>query len=269
MVSVPPLVVGSPFKYMVVPTVKDRIPFLGTFLDSIARYTPDWQVFIVAQEFTKREAEDAAARLPGAAVLTYPTRIGMHGARVAALRAIEAGSTQPYVVCTTDDDMEFTERTNLEPCVSKACEEGVGLVSSNWAKSYEAVMRKEVVDEFVRQPIVYTGGGMVFHQAVARVICEIPDGDYWSDNMMWALATYVAGYQNYRYRGSIAVHLACRSGGRKAWCALEERELAPSDLLPTARGKTQLLISGSKDLTPAARRMHLENRRSLSGGPHG
>jgi Glycosyl transferase family 2 len=259
-------------RYFLIATVADRMPMLRRALETLAAHVPGWQLVLVTQGLSDADIAEVEALAPGVVLRRHTERLGMHNARLDGLRCIEelAGGA-PYVVCSADDDEEFLPETNLDPCVAKAWERGVGLVSSGWIPSEGHRRIRPVVDVFVKQNIVYTGGGLVFSSPVARILRAIPEGRYFSDNMEWALAVYLAGYDNFRYRGSLAIHRACSTGGRKAWVTAEERQVSDPRYITTRPGaasnrrKSNHLIGTSADLTPAAHELHRRNRALLLG----
>jgi hypothetical protein len=234
---------------------------------TISRWLPDWNVCIVAQEYTGLERAMLKRSMPNAETVFLPARVGMHNAKIIGLSRIEqASGGSHYVACSIDDDMEFIEQTNLEPCVTRALDPSAGLIAANWAPHENLLSRRPIQDKFIAQPIVYTGGGMLFSRHTAGVLLEIPMARYFSDNSVWSLATYVAGLTNYRYLGSLAIHRICQKGGRRAWVASSDIALPDSSLITIRRGKeidgrTQYLIGTSDDLTDKAHQMHRDNRK--------
>lgn len=252
-------------KWLLLATVEDRADMARACLASIREHLPDWRVLVVAQGYDTASLVD---HFSDHGVLSATTNVGMHTAKYAGLRWIAEGhACDNWAVCSIDDDMEFLDRTNLEPAVAKALEPGVGLVSAGWVNHPSKVDAHPTPDEFVRQSIVYTGGGLVLDGRTARLLLDrLPArANFRSDNVEWSLATYLAGLENYRYRGSVAVHRVCRTGGRKAW--VESTDTQPSDpkWITFQPGR----IGTSADVTPAAKRTHLENRAQHYGGTHG
>ena len=116
------------------------------------------------------------------------------------------------------------DATNWTPMVDKCQEKGVGLISANWTPHSAWVKRRPIKDKFVKWPLVYTGGGLVFNNAVADIIRRIPYMRFWSDNVQWALrfadvAPACTGVRNLeavqatRYRIAPR-HCLCRSVGK-------------------------------------------------------
>ena len=127
-------------KYILCATVEDRIDQMLICAESINAHLPDWKVLVVCQEYTYDSATKIRAVLPNAEIEHLPQRIGMHSAKIYGLCHIRiAQQDDPYVVCSVDDDMQFLETTNLEPCVETCCRPLVGLVSAGWVKSATAL----------------------------------------------------------------------------------------------------------------------------------
>jgi hypothetical protein len=120
-------------------------------------------------------------------------------------------------------------------------------------------MSRALKNDFVRQRIVYTGGGMVLSPHARKIIKELPDVSYWSDNTEWSLACYLAGLRSYRYRGSESIHRICGSGGRKSWVKQSE-VVMPNPKYVTVRPSNKAgelgCIPVDADLTAEARTAH-------------
>lgn len=232
---------------------------------TIREHLPSWNVVIATQEYTSVEDQRLRKALPDAMIVSMSRRVGMHSAKVAALRHVRRlAGNDPYVVCSIDDDMEFLRLTNLGPCVAKALDPMTGFVSAGWVAHPNHLARRKIRHTFVKQPIVYTAGGMVFDRKVADIIAALPDARYTDDNTEWSLAAYTAGLTNYRYLGSLAIHRICQRGGRRAWVYDSEVVPPDSNLIAVREGKpiggkTEFLIGQSKDLTDKARAMHKTN----------
>lgn len=251
-------------RYLLVATVQDRIAALAVCLRSVRSFLPSWRIVVVTQGYSATESVSVPALSPAAAWVHLGERVGPHDAKLAGLSLIanEEGVAE-YAVCSSDDDMEFTARTNLEPCVRKIAERGVGLVSAGWVKHENKLNSHPAPEEFVRQPIVYTGGGLVFGSRVARVVMAIAPGAYFCDNSEWSLAVYRAGYDNYRYRGSVTIHRICGAGGRRAWVK-GGKKLIPDERYLKMKpakvgGENAFHVGGSSDLTQLAHDEHNRN----------
>jgi hypothetical protein len=261
-------------KYVLLATVKDRLHLMPTILGSVARWLPGWRVVIVTQAYAPEDTLAVQRLLANAVQLSLPDRVGPHTAKAAGLRAVQAherayGDPKRFVVCSVDDDMEFTARTKLDPAVQFCLHPATGFVSAGWVKHENQLAEKEAPDEFVKQPIVYTGGGLVFDQKMAELVLALPDGNYFCDNSEWSLAAYRAGFDNYRFRGSVSVHRICGKGGRRAWVALEKRPVPDPKYLAMKPARTggpnAYHVGMSADLTAFAHAEHAANRSKLLG----
>lgn len=198
----------SPFAILVVST-GDRAAMLDTFLRSCERRYPTIPVYGVLQGY-----EDPAL-WPLRDFIDLPAPVGPHAARMAAL---DRWDPEAWIVC--DDDMTLTTQTRYsEPAHMVAARPDIGLVSCNWRRTRRMVDNVERVEEYKRQAIVFTGGGLVLSRDTANLIRNtLPfDAEYVCDNTEWSLACYLNGKQNARYRGSVAVHNVTAHGGRQAW----------------------------------------------------
>lgn len=244
-------------------TVSDRFEMAQTFLRTVREYRPDWPVFVVAQEYTAAQRHIGTG---GVRARYIDQRLGMHAAKsLGLLWMMEHFRGQPYATCSVDDDMELIPQTKYDPIVEWCQRPGVGLVSAGWAPHETRASAWPLVDTFVKQPIVYTGGGLFFNHHVAALLLNRlpPTAAFWSDNTEWSLATYLAGYENYRYRGSLTIHRVCRTGGRKAWIKAGTRQLPDPRYLtmrPEKNRPGEYCIGASSDLTPLAHATHAANK---------
>lgn len=233
--------------------------------ETIREYLPTWKVVVTTQEYSSVEDQAIRHALPGAIVVSLSKRVGMHNAKLAALRQVHSLSgTRPYVVCSIDDDMEFLPQTNLDPCVEKCQDPSVGFVTAGWVAHPNHLAKRVVRHAFVKQAIVYTAGGMVFDRKTADLIRQIPEGRYFSDNTQWSLTAYTAGLANYRYLGSMTIHRICQKGGRRSWISSSDVILPDPDLISVREGrpiagKVEYLIGRSDDLTDQAHHLHKTN----------
>jgi hypothetical protein len=247
-------------KYLLLATVADRADMLAACLRSVEKFLPGWRLVIVTQEC------DAAMRAnldttANAETIHLPARIGPHRAKSEGLKLIDQRHADGgYVVCSIDDDMEFISATDLDPCIQRAMERGVGFVSAGWVPHESRVAKRHTPSVFVNQPIVYTGGGMIFGSEVTRIVLRLDPADYFSDNTEWSLAVYLAGYENFRFRGSLTIHRVCSRGGRRAWIATSLKRIPDAKYLvlkPGAKGGlNDWHIGDSSGLTEEAVRHH-------------
>lgn len=256
--------------YFLLATVGDRFASAMNCLASLQRRYSDWPVVVVAQACTEFQIRMLRAFTFGrGTLLTLEERVGPHNAKLAGLRWMRA--REPYVVCSIDDDMELTEATHFAPCVQKCQEPGVGLVSAGWVPNEAQLANRPLKLQWVSQAIVYTGGGLFFSAASARLIESIPEGAYFCDNSEWSLKLYLAGYENFRFRGSLTIHRVQGKGGRRSWVEAsgDQRQLPDPRYLPLKRGAASVkgpnnfLVGASEDLTLLAHQRHHAARAAM------
>ena len=253
-------------KRFLIPTVDNRIDELRKMLLSMQRYKSDWIFTIVAQAYTeadKQELRDFMAQLGFNADLIFvDTGVGPARARRIALMERTAD-----VWISLDDDMVITKETHFNKMVDIVTSRpDIGLLSINWAKTAEQVAQKGTLEKLVKQNIVYTGGGLAFRDDWAKMFLATTEDRLWLfDNVAWSLASYVAGYDNYRYLGSSSVHRACAKGGRREWVYQKSRVLPDQTLIrvrPACNNKRQMELGNcwhicdSSDLTDKAKELH-------------
>lgn len=173
------------------------------------------------------------------------------------------------VWCHADDDFEFLPGlTDYARAVARAREPGVGCVSCGWVRSEAFLAKKQVLDEFVQQPVVNTGGGMVYGRHVVALLADnpyCPVAPYQFDDLQVGLTAYVNGLRNYRYRGSVLIHRILSPGGMKRSFAEREHARPPDGLLRLTPSKpvydkdNNWLMPGSADLLPHAHELHRRN----------
>lgn len=256
----------APTRWLLLATVRDRTDMCLTLLRSIQAHLAGWRLMIVAQGHEYDDLKSLAGVGVAFELVHMREGVGPHRAKQAGLRDIaRIEGDRGYIVCSIDDDMEFTAQTNLEPAVQRAMQPGVGFVSAGWAPHETKAAQMTLVDAFVTQPIVYTGGGMIFTARTARIIMDLPALDYYDDNTVWSLAAYLSGLKNYRYRGSLTLHRICRKGGRKGWLNRGERAHPDPAYITLRKAKTDgWCIGASSDLTALAHRAHFEARGSAA-----
>ena len=117
-----------------------------------------------------------------------------------------------------DDDMELCEHTNYDKAIERASWKSTGLISTNWARTKKQLEIKagKLKDVFVKQNLVYPGGGMVYREEIAKLMRALPSIPQTFDHA-WALTAYINGYINYRYLGSVALHCSLSKGGMNTY----------------------------------------------------
>ena len=254
-------------KTFVIATVAPRIDGLKNLVKQINLLYPEWQVSIVAQQYTKPQKDDLEAFLKSGAnkynVEYHENLIGAHTSKVHAIKNMPAD-----VYCSLDDDMELCALTKYDEIVKKLfSDRGIGIITGNWVRTFEQIESKKISDDLVKQKLVFTGGGLLFRSDVAKIICGIPDKEYLFDDCLWAVYAYVNGYENYRYMGSLAVHHICGKNGLRTWIETGNKKvLPPEEYLRVRKGHgkehsyNEYLICTDSDVTKIARSMHEMNK---------
>lgn len=223
-----------------------------------------WRLVLVGQEFSDERKQEILNLVPSSSILIwYDKKIGMHNAKRIALQEIESIASD-YVVASIDDDMKFLPITNFDAMGQLAQAKGVGIVSGNWVRSEKMLMSKKIKPEIVKQHIVYTAGGMIFNSSIARKIIELGQQDYWCDNTEWSLVSYLNGYQNMRYLGSLAIHRILSAGGRKSWVNNSDVKLPHSEYISLKKdAKGGYHIPSGTEITSFAKGIHVNKRKTL------
>lgn len=244
---------------LILVTVADRQNSCAAMCDTVAQYLPDtYNLCVLSQQCAVSHPRITHQH-------TVPHRLGPFVARHVALSIWRANT---YIL--VDDDMQFLPETNYTPAIERSQTHGVGLVSTRWVRSpmMLEVAIQRTKHAFVHQPIVYVGGGMVFGDEIADIIREESPLPYWSSDVAFSLASYLAGYRNERYLGSLAIHRVVSSGGRKAWIQHRDADVVmpPQQYIITPRGAREYHIPSASNLTRLARETHRVRRKQLLGG---
>ena len=252
-------------KYILIATTSDRYEMLKQYLWSIVLYAKDWHVIIVGQKYTDKQINKIQKIISKTSVvLSLKEKVGMHNAKMIGLEHIRSLS-ESYVVCSADDDMMFTHRTKFKKALKKLEDPSVGFVSLGWVKHGNQLEAYKSVKQFVKQDIVYTGGGMLFTERLTDILLDEPRLEYVCDNSLWSVLAYINGYKNYRYRGSCTIHNICKLGGRRTWLNSGIKVLGRQDLLDykpsayTNNNPNDYLIPTGKDITLYAQELHKTN----------
>lgn len=255
-------------------STSDRFDQLCNLLESIRQHhaSAAWSIHGVLQCYTEEQIAHLNEISPISAEWSnFDHKLGMFNARQEGMKYIASKyGDDDYTLVCLDDDIEFCAETYFEKAVDIAQQPHIGLVSTNWISSEKLLSKKIPQDKLVKQPIVYTGGGLVVKKELVQLIIKLNGGHFYSDNVETSLRVYIAGYENYRYLGSISIHRACRKGGRKSWVNEgNQKQFSDSRLINTRRCKNsdkpnitnddEIHIGDSKDLTQLAKNLHIQN----------
>ena len=248
----------------VIVSVSDRVHQLNILLESIISSASfkELDICLCYQDYLGNQ-ELIKYRSHYATLLIEPKRMGCDGARIHLLNNIQ----YDYYI-NLDDDMELIAATNYEQSIKKAFEPGTGFVLTNWARNHATaeVKARKMRKEFVKQILVYQGGGMVYADKIAALIRMLPIKKTTFDNA-WALTAYLHGYTNYRYLGSVAVHKICGQGGMKSFMMEESTELTYEEYINYRYGKRRtgtawdICIPLDGDIKQNAHDKHIMNKK--------
>lgn len=247
-------------KALVIISVSDRVDDLNKLVRSIRsrEYFDDYDLCLCYQDYMGN-SEQIENPEQYATLLVEPEKMGCNGARIHLLNHIEYD-----VYVNLDDDMLMTDFTNYEPAIELAMEETTGFVLTNWARSEKILNTKipNMKDEFVKQVMIYQGGGMIYSNKIAEIIRELPIMKTVFDDV-WPITAYVNGYVNYRYLGSLTLHFTLGDGGMQTFMR-EETDLQHSaeDYINYRKGKREgeWLIPMDSDINDKAHMLHRLNR---------
>lgn len=193
-----------------------------------------------------------------AVLLVEPERMGCSGARIHLLKHL---AYDVYV--NLDDDMTLLDLTDYSAAITKAMEKDTGFVLTNWRKSEKLIeaARPKMANTFVKQILIYQGGGMVYGEKIAKLIRQLPVEKTMFDDV-WPMTAYVNGYVNFRFLGSLALHYICSTGGMRSFMRETNPKHSTTGLIDYKPGKRpgEFLIPLDKDILPLAHEMHARNR---------
>ena len=257
-------------KTFLICSLTGRLDGLVKLISSLSRYSEAkfWDLVVVLQKYTPEELSIAELHCKSvfkdkAKIYHVDEMTGPHMARCIAL-----DDNKSDVWCILDDDMWAVDKTDYETMANIVYQnKHIGLLSGNWRRNEKMIESVDLKNKLIKQDIVYTGGGMMFRQDVADIIKSIPRTMYVFDNPLWSIYSYVNGYNNYRFMGSVAVHNICTKGGRIKWLKENDKHksLPPSDWIRTRKGKggagsnDEYLICDSSDITDYAKELHNKN----------
>jgi hypothetical protein len=245
-------------------TVEDRIPTLNQFLLSYAKHGINAPIHIHYQGSAAGLKDLLIPRQVDTQLQVSPNRLGCHAARVIALQHLTGQGFDTYI--NVDDDVTLIPETNWPPAIQKAHQPGVGFVLTNWIKHPNGLAKAKAImaEEFIPAVFVYNGGGMAYTNTIADLIRDLDPVPARFDDI-WPLTAYLAGYRNYRYRGSLALHAIMGKGGMNTYMRSEPRPLLCEKWvnyrrLYGAKVGSDYSIPQDSDLKPIAREIHKRNR---------
>ena len=243
-------------------SVSDRVEELNNLVESIMKYRKfdGYDLCLCYQDYLGNE-DKIKYRERYAKILIEPQKMGCNGARIHLLRNIKYDF---YI--NLDDDMELVDQTDYVAAIKKAAERGTGFVLTNWARSRKILEAKipKMSDTFVKQTMVYQGGGMVYSERVAKIIRKLPVEKTMFDDI-WCISTYINGLDNYRYLGSLALHFICSTGGMRLFMREENPKLAAEEYINYRKGKRpgEWLIPLDSDINDWAKFLHEKRKNNV------
>ncbi|MDR2170574.1 MAG: hypothetical protein LBP59_10565 [Planctomycetaceae bacterium] len=251
-------------KCFIIISVSDRFEYLNALLNQIreSQYK-DWSIALLYQDYLNNV--DQVRKDLVDEFFVEPIRLGCNKARIMLLQKVKSYD----VYCNLDDDIELTQWTRFDPVVAMIVQNyGVGFVLTNWARTYEQVVQKSanMVHRFDPQILLYQGGGMLYNDTVAELMRKLPLVETVFDEG-WSLTSYLQGYTNYRYSGSLSVHHTLSKGGMHDWYKsvnINSLGLLYADYLnyrKTVKGETHIPLDA--DVKPLAKEMHRKARSQM------
>ena len=245
----------------VIVSVSDRVEQLNSLIESILKFRKfdEYDICLCYQDYLGN-ADKIKYKDRYAHIFVKPEKMGCNGARVYLLQQIKYD-----VYINLDDDMELIEQTNYEKAIEKALQPDVGFVLTDWCRARSMLQKKldNMSDTFHKQIMVYQGGGMVYTEKNAALIRELPVEKTMFDDI-WCITTYINGYTNYRYRGSVALHFVCGKGGMRLFMKEENPKLAAEPYINYRHGEKEWLIPMDSDINDYARMLHKINKKGGS-----
>lgn len=257
-------------KTFVIISVSARVKELNDLLESIISYEKfnDFDICIMFQD-----PENVSNKIKYRDRITHlfirPELLGCHGARVYLLRDIEQFDYDVFV--NLDDDMLLIEQTNYNSPIRKVTvEKDCGFVITNWGRNEKLTLAKipRMREEYKPQILVYQGGGMVYNRNVAKIMRGLEPIKATFDTE-WPLTAYLRGYKNYRYMGSLAIHMIRSGGGMSLFNSTNPETTTLKQFVMYRRSKKQrgngrnILIPLDRDVLPAAKKLHNQNNAIL------
>lgn len=254
-------------KTFVIISISDRVKELNDLVDSIMLFPKfdSYDINLLFQD-NKDNKHEIKHRHRYKSIIVKDELLGCHGARVILLRNL----IDYDIYINLDDDMLLTKYTDYSKSIQKATEKDTGFVLTNWAKTENLMLKKvpKMKDTFVKQVLVYQGGGMVYSEKIAQVMRRLKPIKSTFDTE-WSLTSYLLGYTNYRYLGSLAIHMVCGVGGMNDFMANNPAVKTLEPYVNYRKSKKQngsgmdLLIPLDADLKPLAKEVHNQNRFKL------
>lgn len=117
---------------------------------------------------------------------------------------------------------------------------------------------------FTPQIVVYNGGGMAYDNDLADLIRDLDPIPARYDDI-WPMTSYLSGRMNYRYSGSLSLHLIRSKGGMSSYMRAEPRPLLCQEWIDYrhiagARVGVDYAIGMDSDVKESAKEIHRARR---------
>tara|TARA_R110000796_G_scaffold9655_2_gene32922 strand:+ start:8303 stop:9085 length:783 start_codon:yes stop_codon:yes gene_type:complete len=202
-------------KTMIITSVRPSL--MGRFIDSFNEREMSkkgWGIALMTQEYTPEELQTTLQKdvTNSINVISSDHRIPPY---IAKATLIENNPSDIY--CCLDDDCVLLETVDYETPIQFVQQDYVGIVSCNWVRfnTPKMMAKKNIVNEYKKQKIVFTGGGMLFSEKVGNIISMKPRVNWLFDDVQFSIDSYTSGFVNYRYLGSVIEHNIVTKGGIK------------------------------------------------------
>lgn len=243
-------------KTFIIVSVSDRVEQLNSLICSIIENGfDDYEIALYLQD-PEHRASDVTHKERYSHIFVTENKEGCHAARIHLLQRVKSD-----IYINLDDDMLLTKYTNYEKAILKALEPGTGFVLTNWARNEKLMLAKvpKMKDKFIPQIMCYQGGGMVYSDKIAELMRGLPDDKFRYDDL-WAITSYINGYTNYAYKGSLAIHMVCTKGGMKTWMADNNPPYACSKYINYRLITNGIFAIGlDSDVNQYAKELHKQN----------
>ena len=266
-------------KTFLIGTVDNRISSLLNMLVSARRYIGPWEFVIVAQHYTasqQRYVLDKCAALFGdqAGHIHFdfmPDYMGCFGSKMYGMKNHDSD-----IWLSMDDDMLILPQTNFDRMADiYAADRSLGMISGAYCRfpGKTKTHIRRMRDKLVPEPILGTWGGLMFGRELGDLfVSERYGRDIQHDDLEWSMLSYVNGYENARYLGSLIVHMVGSKGGFRLYAkGMGAHELPDPSLIRVEFRENDLdnpnamVYVGSLDLLPRAHELHRHNKRLRLG----
>ena len=265
---------------MVIPTMCGRATDLIQLIRSITKNCNNWDLLIVAQEYPKEKQTAIQNAVDNYVKENNTLKVKMfffnkpQGCFGARKRAYEQTDYEIYL--NLDDDMEIFSTQGYDEMEEFLVQnKQAGFISGNWGRTNSLTKQKipKMKKEFKKSPVVHTAGGLMFRKKIKELIINLPDNLSYEDSEMTALA-YSAGYENYRYLGSLITHRVVTKGGLSDWRKKYKGELLLGGKLFNYKETKKKIYQTenndfceptSSDLSEYAKQQHKLNKEKING----